>query len=353
MRLVLDATPLTMSSGGLARYTADLAVALAGAFPEDEYWLASDQPFALPASVPPNLRKAPGPESPWQRRWWMWGLPRMLRRMSADVFHGTHFAVPYLPACPSVMTVPDLSPWLDPAWHSGADRVRRRTPMLLRLGLARRVLTFTEAVRREVTARFRLPAERVKAVPLAAREWFAPVKPMRRDRPYFLFVGTLEPRKNVQMLIEAWRPLRGQADLVLIGRRRADGPALPEEAGLHWEGEVADAVLPAWYCGALAFVYPSLYEGFGLPVLEAMQCGACVITSTDASIAEVAGDACLRLDARQPAAWTEAMRSCAAGGDRWAEFRRRSPRQAALFSWARTARRTREVYADALVRPFI
>ncbi len=353
MRLVLDATPLTMSSGGLARYTADLAVALAETFPGDEYWLASDQPFDLPSGAPPNLRKAPGPAARLERRWWMWGLPRLLRRMEADVFHGTHFAVPYLPACPAVMTVPDISPWLDPSWHSGADRVRRRTPWLLGLGLARRVLTFTDTVRREVMTRFRLPAGRVEAVPLAARDVFGPVEPRRRDRPYFLFVGTLEPRKNVQMLVDAWRPLRTLADLVLIGRRRKDGPVFPEEAGLHWEGEVADADLPAWYGGALAFVYPSLYEGFGLPVLEAMQCGACVITSTDASIAEVAGEACLRLDARQPSAWTEAMRSCAAGGGPWAEYRRRSPRQAALFSWARTARRTREVYADALNRPSI
>lgn len=346
--MVLDGTPLTLTSGGLPRYTAELARALAAACETDEILLASDQPFPLPPDSPPNLRRLPGPRSWAERRWWSWGLPRRLREARADVFHGTNFAAPFWPVRPSVVTVLDLSPWLDPAWHQDAGTVRRRTPVLLRWGLARRVVTFTEAVRRQLIERFRLPEERVRAVWLAAGSEFRPSPPPVRSRPYFLFVGTLEPRKNLPMLVEAWRPLREQTDLVLIGRRRADGPRFVSEPGLHLAGEVPDAELPAWYSGALAVVYPSLYEGFGLPVLEAMQCGAAVITSRDPAIEEVAGGAAVCLDARDGKAWSAAMQSCAAGDACWRERRELSRRRAALFSWARTARETRQVYVDAI-----
>ena len=109
-------------------------------------------------------------------------------------------------------------------------------------------------------------------------------------------MGTLEPRKNLDMLLEAWREMRRHhaVDLVLAGRRRADAPEIRPEPGLRLAGEVADAELPALYSGALAFVYPSLYEGFGLPVLEAMQCGAPVIASR--AVEEAAGDAAIYAD---------------------------------------------------------
>jgi len=138
---------------------------------------------------------------------------------------------------------------------------------------------------------------------------------------------------------------------VLAGRSRADFPALPEEPGLKMLGEVADSELPGLYSGALACVYPSLYEGFGLPVLEAMQCGTLVITSRDPAIAEVSGDAAIHVDAEDTAALVKAMRAVAANPDGFADLRRRALSRAAQFSWQNTARRTREVY-DAATRLF-
>lgn len=345
MRVAIEAASLAMTSGGLARYTAELSLALARSFPDDEFYLVSDQPFEVPSGAPPNLRKGGGPRNAIERRWWLWGLPRELTRLRADLVHGPDFAVPYLCRRPSVLTIHDLSPWMDRRWHHAAERVRRRTPVLLDLGLATMVITPGESVRRAAIERFRLRPERVVAVPEAAANWLRPVAAPPPANPYFLFVGTLEPRKNLQPMIAAWREVRHShdVDLVLAGRRRADAPDIPAESGLRLAGEVPDAELPALYSRAAAFVYPSLYEGFGLPVLEAMQCGAPVIASR--AVAEAAGDAALYAD--DAPAIAEAMRIVLDDPQRAAELRARSLARAAGFSWDRTARATREVYHEA------
>jgi hypothetical protein len=114
MKIALDATPLSIPSGGVRRYTEELSRALAENFPEDEFWLLSDQRFELPFSAPPNLKMGQGPRNLLERRWWLWGLQVEISRIGIDVFHGTDFAVPYLPVRPSVLTLHDLSPWMDP-----------------------------------------------------------------------------------------------------------------------------------------------------------------------------------------------------------------------------------------------
>jgi glycosyltransferase involved in cell wall biosynthesis len=349
MRVAVDATPLTLSSGGLARYTSELAQALAAQFPEDEYFLVSDQEFALP---PGKLKRGAGPTGPFERRWWLWGVQREMKRLGANVFHGTNFAVPYYPAHPSVMTLHDLSPWMDRTWHHAAGRVRRSTPLLIGLGVPTMIVTDSQAVRLQAIERFGINPQRIVAVSLAASAHFRPLSLAQPERPYFLYIGTLEPRKNIPFLVDAWRPVyaRHGIELVLAGRQRADFASLAEEPGLRILGETGELDLPALYSQALAFVYPSLYEGFGLPVLEAMQCGACVISSTDPAIAEVAGDAAERLDPCDRRAWHEALNACATGGD-WIEKRRElSLARARQFSWAATARQTREVYLDAIRR---
>jgi alpha-1,3-rhamnosyl/mannosyltransferase len=351
MRVAIDATPLTLSSGGLRRYTQELSLALAENFPQGEFFLVSDQPFEMPASPPPNLRQGGGPRNPLERRWWLWGLDRELQRVKAKIFHGTDFAVPYLPRRPAVMTVHDLSPWMDTAWHSNAGRVRRRAPLLIGLGLATMVITPSEAVRKQAIERFRIHPDRVRAIPHAASSGFRPRSDtdtsLQPRPPFFLYAGTLEPRKNMSGLLSAWREVRRlhPVDLVLAGRLRSDFAQLAPEPGLRIMGEVSDERLAQLFAGALAFVYPSFYEGFGLPVLEAMQCGACVITSRDPAITEVAAGAALA--AGSHAELVHAMLDIAAHPERADPWRRRALRRASDFSWRRTAQLACEVYEEA------
>jgi glycosyltransferase involved in cell wall biosynthesis len=209
------------------------------------------------------------------------------------------------------------------------------------------VITPGETVRKQAIERFRLEPDRVVAIPEAAAPWLRPAS-APPGPPYFLFVGTLEPRKNLETLLDAWREVRRRypIDLVLAGRRRADAPEIPQQPGLRLAGEVPDQDLAALYSGALAFVYPSLYEGFGLPVLEAMQCGAAVIASR--AVRDAAGDAPLYADGREEMA--RAMIEVASTPGLAPALRERSLSRAAEFSWERTARRTREVYEEARKR---
>lgn len=342
MRIALDSTPLGEGTGGLCRYTSELTRELASRFPEDRVTLLSDQP------VPG------GRNGWWTRRWWSIGLPLELARLRTEVFHGTDFSVPYLPVCASVMTLHDLSPWRERELRGCSQRVRERTPALLKLGLATMVITPSEAIRREALDRFRLPESCVVAVPHGASArftWEGDPHP-GFGNPYFLFVGTLEPRKNLPLLVEAWREVRREfaVDLVLAGRRRADCPPLPDLEGLRLPGPVKEEDLPALYRGALACVYPSLYEGFGLPVLEAMQCGCAVVASREPAIAEVAGSAALLLPPRDVRAWAAALRAATRHPAWLRSLKIRAVRQAAGFSWERTAERTREVYLEARKR---
>jgi glycosyltransferase involved in cell wall biosynthesis len=352
MKIALDATPLTVPSGGAKRYTEELSLALAANFPEDEFWLLSDQRFDPPSAALGNLKTGRGPRNLLERRWWLWGLQGEVSRLGIDVFHGTDFAVPYLHVRPSVMTFHDLSPWMNPAWHANADRVHNRTPMLLRLGLATMVITPSEAVRRQALERFHLQAGRVVAVAHAASKHFRPVAASREVPPYLLYVGTLEPRKNIHLLLEVWRELRKQysIDLILAGRRREDFPEIPPEPGLHLAGLAPEEELPQLYSNAVACLYPSYYEGFGLPVLEAMQCGAAVIASNDAAISEVAGEAAVLLDPRDRRAWIHALDSLLANPEQLQALRGKALARAAEFSWTKTAKLTREVYRHAAER---
>jgi glycosyltransferase involved in cell wall biosynthesis len=345
VKIALDATPLTMTSGGLPRYVSELTAALIAAFPEDQFTLSSDQPFES------TLQRLPGPANWLERRWWLYGAERANTRAGVSLYHGTNFSIPYFAQRPTVLTIHDLSPWMNPAWHSGADRVRKHTPRMV--ARATMMITPSRSVREQVIERFQVQRERTAVTPLAAASIFRPTLKAGAKtsaKPYFLFVGTLEPRKNIPLLLEAWRDVRKNqdVDLIIAGRKREDFPAIGPEPGLQILGETPEESLPELYSNAIAVIYPSQYEGFGLPVLEAMQCGSPVIISNDPALREVSGGAALQ--AATPAEMANAMRTLINDPQLRAGRATMSLARAGEFSWSTTARLTYDIYREAFDR---
>jgi glycosyltransferase involved in cell wall biosynthesis len=275
-----------------------------------------------------------------------------LASRAVDVFLSTNsYLTAWFCLRPTAVVVYDLVPFVDRAQaHAGTARIEKATirPALRR---AAALPCISAATRDDLVRLF--PHARAKAtvIPLAADAAFAgpAAAPGRPDahRPYVLAVGTLEPRKNLERLVAAWAQLpvalRERHDLVLVGARGWDDSAIlraARDAGAHLLGRVTDDDLHALYAGASAFVYPSLYEGFGLPVLEAMAAGAPVVTSSVSSLPEVAGDAALLVDPLDTPAIAHAIERVLTDPALAEELRRSGRERARAFSWERTARET-------------
>jgi glycosyltransferase involved in cell wall biosynthesis len=230
---------------------------------------------------------------------------------------------------------------------------------------ARLILTPSYSTRRDVIRILGVEAARLRVIPYAASPAFRPT-PGGSERlarvygargPYFLYVGTLEPRKNLPRALRAFAriaPSLPEHRFVIVGRKgwRYDAvlreAARPELAGrVAFAGYVPEQGLPALYTNATAFVYPSLYEGFGLPVVEAMSCGAPVLTSRSSSMAEIGAGAALLADPGDEAALADGMHALATDRALRGDLRARGLRRAAAFSWDRTARETVAAYQEA------
>jgi glycosyltransferase involved in cell wall biosynthesis len=376
MLIGLDAIPLTEPRAGVGHYTFELARALALASPGDEFELVypSSYPpidFIGDEQLPPNLRLERVRVGALGRRWFAAGLPRYAGRRGLRLFHGTNYEVPLWGGAASVLTVHDLSLLVHPETHERrrVRRARRRLPLMARAADA--VVVPTEAVRREVCEHLRVPPERVFAVHEAARECFRPAEFSETEEarralgvgPEFLLaVGTIEPRKNLAALVAAFEQVlraRPESPLQLVvagGRGWLSEPLFeavgrsPARARIVLAGYVTDGQLRALYSSCRAFVYPSLYEGFGLPPLEAMSCGAPVLAGRTAAVAEVTAGAARLFDPRDTDALARELLRLLDDEDAGRALARAGLARAAHFSWERTARETLEVYAEALKR---
>lgn len=362
MRVAIDATPLTVPTGGTRRYVVELTRALAKKFPNDKIHLFSDQPlWETPSELIGlrNVKLKSFHSGKWADKWWSLGLPWELYRNQIDIFHGADFSIPYLPLTASVLVIHDLSPWKKKFQNFQlAKRTRERTPYLLKL--ATQITTHSEAIRDELSDCFGVSLSKITAIPLAAARVFDYQKSsnvaqllerLGISRPYLLFVGDRKKRKNLQGLIDAWHELRRykpEVSLVLVGNPSVTEIENLREPGLHIIGPLNDKAIKSLLSKALALVYPSLYEGFGLPVLEAMSVGAPVITSKDPAISEVAGGAALQVDVASRQKLTQALVEVATSAQLRTFLEERGRRRVSQFTWRSTAVRTHAVYEKAI-----
>jgi len=297
--------------------------------------------------------------------WEQWVQPRVLRRIGADLVHGPAFVGPVFAPCPVVVTIHDLSFIRFPNLFRPANRLY--LTMLTRLSArrAQRLIAVSAHAAAETTRLLDVPPERVDVVYHGVDAAFRPLPSgkvaafrQRRGLPdrFVLFVGTLEPRKNLVRLVEAFARIRdGQVGLVLVGGKgwlydelfaRVEDLGLGDE--VIFPGYVTGDELPFWYNGATVLAYPSLYEGFGFPVLEAQACGTPVLTSNVSSLPEAAGDAALMVDPEDVEALAMELNRLLTDEPLRHELRERGLTHAKKFSWQHAAQETARVYRRAL-----
>jgi glycosyltransferase involved in cell wall biosynthesis len=318
MKVALDVSPLRLTQAGTARYIESLVARIDGV--EQIAFGGGGRAGVLGREL-----------------WW---YPFRLARVRADVLHCSTYYGPLAPRTPTVVTVHDLAVWKHPEAFGRWTRtyVPRVVPRVVRA--ARRVIAVSEFTASELERVLRVPRERISVVPNGVDDVFT-ADGGRTDGDYVLALGTLEPRKNLARTVDAAGRLG--IELRIAG---APGWGGVDVRGAHvtWLGRVDDAELAMLLRGARCLIYPSLYEGFGIPVLEAMACGTPVVTSRGGATEEVAGGAAVLVDPLDSA-------DIAAGIER-AERERATLREAGLtraraFTWDETARLTQAVYEEA------
>ncbi len=373
LRVTLDAGPAVHQRAGLARYTERLASALWQNCRREvdlNLFYNSHSGHQLPAAI------ASVPARTIQLRQHPWRLgalacqllrvPFIERRLPANgVYHAAEHLLPWM-ARPAVMTVHDLIFERFPLHHTRANRAYLRVAMPLFVRRADAIIAVSQHTKGDLLDLYATPSQKVYVVDEGIDEHFrqADEGEIRRARekhsvrrPYLLMVGTLEPRKNHAVAFEALARLKAGGwphCLVVAGGRgwlfeavRRQVEALDLTADIIFAGAVPDADLPALYSGADCFLMPSLYEGFGIPVLEAMACGAPVVSSKASSLPYVAGDAALFIEPLTAQALAAAVGQVLSNPDLAAAMRANGLRQASRFCWQRTAQETVHVYRAA------
>jgi len=367
MRIGIDAHFVGVRRSGNEQYFENLIRALLRQ-PADgsEYYVFSYRGAAQSRLPDPRAVHVPLSSS---SVWWQRAIeiPRHAWRLRLDLVHVPFNFLPIM-QCRTVVTIHDLGFLRVPEVYAPAERLRMRVLTRLSARWADHVVTGSDFAKRDIVEQYALPPERVSVAPsavdrtvfrpLAAAECAAACRRLGLPEEYLLFVGVIQPRKNLGVLIDALATLRTGAwpnlELVLAGReglRAAEVFGRARERGIEQAvrhvGVVADTDLVALYNGARAFVYPSIFEGFGIPLLEAMSCGCPVVSSNATSLPEVYGDAALSFDPANTDALIARLEDLLrdpALGERLAES---GLRRAAEFSWDRTAAIVRRAYLVA------
>ena len=372
LRIGIDGRAFASQAAGVRRYVNGLTRAL----------LALGEPLAVVAiggrdssALPPGVGYvAESSHPPTNLGWTLIGLPLAARRAAVDVIHAPAYTAPFWSQVPVVLTIHDVSYELHPQWYPYRRDWARRAFYRRSAHIASHILTVSRFSASEIRLAYRIPPERMTVTPHGVDDTFTPADlgclgelPTGVRQPYLLHVGDLHERRNLTMLVDAVLAARRDVggvlpalSLVLAGADRGVGDAVSEIAAgagaadaVVRLGSVSEERLRTLYRGAIALAYPSLYEGFGLPLVEAMACGTPVIASNTASIPEVLGGAGILVDPADGQAWTNAIVNVVNSEQTRGRLRTAGLRRAAEFTWERTAKLTLGAYRRVLGGPHL
>ena len=369
MRIAIDAHSVGTKLGGNESYAINLIEALAQIDSSNDYtiYVTTDEARTRFHNRWPNFKvRSTLPHTPLIRI--PLTLSAELRKNPVDLLHVQFTAPPFCP-CPVVVSIHDLSFEHLPQTFNRRSRTQLRLTVRHSARRAARILSLSEHTRRDIIETYGINEDHVDAIPLAAPDHFAPVHDKAElqrvrhnygiDGDYILSVGSIQPRKNLARLIKAYASLRGDSSvkkvpkLVLAGKcawlydetlRALEESGAKEAVVLT--GYVPELDLPALYSGALCFVYPSYFEGFGLPPLEAMKCGTPVVVGNKTSLPEVVGDAALMVDPFDVGAIGAAIKQLINDSELRGKLSIKGQERANAFNWQETARRTLAVYKE-------
>lgn len=379
MRIGLDARYVYDHFPGIGRYTMNLAYALAELERRHELVVLYNPELPNTRHNLEGLRRFPGvelvsaPAHPFTLAEQV-QIPRLVHALKLDVFHSPYYIKPYINIpCPSIVTIHDVIGHRFPRTLPRHARPLFGLTMWLAVQTSSRIITVSKATRDDIAYYYRRPRERIAVTPEATERRFRPQPPeviaavrakYRLPPHYVLYVGSNKPHKNLERLVRAWervcvapelRQWMPGVTLVIAGHydpRYPEAWRLVEERGLTnrvlFRPNVADADLPALYSGAEVFAFPSYYEGFGLPPLEAMACGTPVMCAYASSLPEVVGNAALTVDPYSFIDMAENLRYLLRTPGLRAYLRERGLRRAREFSWRRTAQKTLFVYEEVM-----
>ena len=369
LRIGLDGDVLGRRRTGDESYLVSLMRGLHGIDNDNEYVVYVRDAEAV-ANLFPELSRFGfenvRPRSIWLR--YAMGLPWLLRRRPVDLLHVQYFIPPMTP-CPTVLTIHDLSFVVHPEFFSRRDRLLLQRLVPRSIKRADRIITDMDVTKQDMVRIYDVDPERIEVIPLAADPRYGPLdrgrcresvaKSFGIDGPFVLYVGTFQPRKNVEPLIRGYTLMREGSDLshklVLVGKPKHQYESVfeaietsPFRDDIILTGFVEDDDLPVLYNAADVFVFPTLFEGFGLPVVEAMACGTPVITTNVSCLPDVSGEAAMLVDPNDPEAFATAMTNVLSDEAVARQMTERGFARAAGYSWERTARETVAVYRKVI-----
>ncbi|MCL5074914.1 MAG: glycosyltransferase family 4 protein [Chloroflexi bacterium] len=370
MNICLDASPTLQPISGIARYTTKLIEGLLKLDSGDNLSLLYNR--GLQGSPPAPLNHLPKRVIPLGNKQWRLLLLLAYRLGSTmdgllgdtDLFHGTDYLLPPLRRINAVVTIHDLSFLLFPSCHTLGNRLNLRMMVPLAVRSAGAIIVDSQSSKRDLLRWIAMPEEKIHVIHLGVDDcYFVNRTDEERQRllqryaiqqPFILSVGTIEPRKNIPALLDAYSALHGTGNLshqlVIVGRAGWHHRSVLQQltvdraTSIRFLGHLPDEELAILYTAADLFVFPSLYEGFGLPPLESMACGTPVVCSNTSSLPEVVGEAALTVDPHDVASLARAMDQVFTDSDLRRRLAGQGRERAKMFTWQKTARCTLDVY---------